>query len=161
MKKLLLTSGVLFGLLLAFNTSSFAQETSDIKIGGGLVYGTEVEAIGIQAGAKYDITSEISGAADFSIYFPDNYDWWEFNVNGHYHFLSEEGKNVYGLAGLNYSKLSVDLGQFGKATDSEIGLNLGGGAEFGLDFADLYTEIKYVVSDADQLVLTAGLRFSL
>lgn len=161
MKKIIRTSCLLFGLVLAFNTSGYAQESPDAKIGGGLIYGTEVEAIGIQAGAKYAFTPEVSGAADFAVFFPDNYDWWELNANAHYHFYAEEGTRVYGLGGLNYATLSFDLGPMGNASDSELGLNLGGGAEFEMDFADIYTELKYVIGNADQLALSAGLRFGI
>lgn len=159
MKKILIIPGIILGITFLINTNALAQ--NDFSVGGGLAYGSEVEAIGIQAGATYAITEEISAAADFIIFFPDNYDWWELNVNGHYNFFSEDNVSVYGLAGLNYATLSVDLGQFGDASDSELGLNLGGGAEFGLDFAKLYTELKYVIGNADQLGISAGLRFDI
>ncbi|MGK7388806.1 MAG: outer membrane protein [Candidatus Cyclobacteriaceae bacterium M2_1C_046] len=159
MKKLLSITGLALGIMFFSNTNALAQ--NDFTVGGGLAYGAEVEAIGIQAGATYAFTEEISGAADVIIFFPDGYDWWELNINGHYRFFSEDNIALYGLAGLNYATLSVDLGQFGSASDSELGLNIGGGAEFGLDFAKLYTEIKYVIGNADQLTLSAGLRFAI
>jgi hypothetical protein len=53
---------------------------------------------------------------------------------------------------------SVDIG-FGTASDSEIGLNIGIGGETRLDFGSLFGEVKYVLGNWDQLVLTAGLRF--
>ncbi|SMO68560.1 outer membrane protein [Fodinibius sediminis] len=165
MKKIIVTSCVLFGLLFAFNSSSYAQESSPLSIGGGIKYGSEVEAIGIQAGAQYAFTPEISGHADFSIFFPENYDWWALNINGHYNFLADEDMKVYGLAGLNYATLNIsyDLGEFGSGSvsSSELGLNLGGGAEFGMDFANIFTELKYVLGNADQLALSAGLRFGI
>lgn len=156
MKKSLSIASVVLGLILMANTNVMAQ---DFSVGGGLAYGSEVEAIGIQGGATYNFTEEIRGTADVIIFFPDNYDWWELNVNGNYLFYSEEGINVYALAGLNYATVSVDLGQFGNASDSELGLNLGGGAEFGVDFANVYVELKYVLGNADQLGLSGGLRF--
>lgn len=157
MKKLFGIVTLVIGITFALNTGAMAQ--NEFSAGGGLAYGTEVEAIGIQGGATYSFTEEIRGAADIIIYFPDNYDWWELNVNGHYNFFSEDGVSVYALAGLNYATLSVDLGQFGDASDSELGLNLGGGAEFGVEFANVYAELKYVLGNADQLGLSAGLRF--
>lgn len=159
MKKLLTFCCLILGLLFFSNSNALAQ--SDFKVGGGLAYGSEVEAIGIQAGGVYAFTEQISGEADVIIFFPDNYDWWELNVNAHYNFFAEDNINVYGLAGLNYSTISINLGQFGSASNSEVGLNLGGGAEFGLDFANLYTELKYVLGNADQLALSAGLRFDI
>ncbi|MGM0589819.1 MAG: outer membrane beta-barrel protein [Bacteroidota bacterium] len=160
MKKYLLTSAIVLGLMASMNSTSFAQNDSDFQIGGGLIYGTEVEALGIQAGAKYGFTNEISATADFAIYFPDDYDWWTINVNGHYHFINEDRMKVYGLAGLNYA--TIEVGFLGTSTsDSEVGLNIGGGAEFALGFVDLYTEAKYILGDADQLAISAGLRFTL
>jgi opacity protein-like surface antigen len=156
MKRTIKLALVLFGLFFAYSTSVQAQ---DFKAGGGLAFGSEVEAIGIQVSGVYDITEEVSGAADFTIFFPENYDWWELNLNAHYGFYSEDNVRVYGLAGLNYATLEVDLGQFGSSSNSELGLNLGGGAEFGMDFAKIYTELKYVLGNADQLGIAAGLRF--
>ncbi|WP_440998821.1 outer membrane beta-barrel protein [Fodinibius sp. SL11] len=156
MKRTIKLALLLFGLIFAYHASAQAQ---DFKLGGGLAYGSEVEAIGIQAGGVYNFTEKINGAADFIIFFPDNYDWWELNVNGHYGFYAKDNVRVYGLAGLNYATLKVDLGQFGSNSESELGLNLGGGAEFGIDFANLYTELKYVIGNADQLAISAGLRF--
>lgn len=157
MKKLFGISSLILGILFVLNTNAMAQ--NEFSAGGGLAYGTEVEAIGIQGGATYSFTEEFRGAADIIIFFPDNYDWWELNLNGHYKFLAEEGISVYALAGINYATLSVDFGQLGSASDSEVGLNIGGGAEFGVDFAKLYTELKFVLGNADQLALSAGLRF--
>jgi len=146
MKKLLTTTCLVIGLILTTHINSFAQEGQ------------------FQAGATYGFTEEISGAADVIFFFPENIDWFEFNANGHYKFLAEEGMSVYGLAGLNYVSISVDIPSFngsggGSVSNSEIGLNLGGGAEFDVDFANIYGELKYVLSNADQLVLSAGLRF--
>ncbi len=156
MKRTIKLALLLFGLIFAYNTSAQAQ---DIKAGGGLAYGSEVEAIGVQVSGVYDITEEVSGAADFIIFFPDGYDFWELNLNAHYGFYAEDNVRVYGLAGLNYATTKVDLIPSGSRSNSELGLNLGGGAEFGLDFANLYSELKYVLGDADQLAISAGLRF--
>lgn len=155
MKRLVYLTIFILGLTLIYNTDTQAQ---DFKAGGGLAFGSEVEAIGIQATGVYNINEEFNGAADFIIFFPDNYDWWELNINGHYKFHSQDNVQVYGLAGLNFASWEVDTG-VGSISDSEAGLNLGGGAEMGLDFANLYGEIKYILSDADQLVISAGLRF--
>lgn len=153
-------SVLLTALLLITFSDGFAQ-SGDFKVGGGLTYGSEVEAIGLQANGTYAFTEDIVGAADLTLFFPQNYDWWALNINAHYNFLAEEGMSVYGLGGLNYATMKVDLGQFGSASNSEAGLNLGGGAEFDVEFANLYAELKYVLGNADQLVLGAGLRFGI
>lgn len=156
MKKLLTYGCLILGIVFFSNSNALAQAET-FKAGGGLAFGSEVEAIGIQAGAVYGFNEEISGSADFIIFFPDNYDWWEFNLNAHYNFMAEDGVRVYGLAGLNSTTLDSEFTN----SNTEIGLNIGGGAEYGLDFANLYGEVKYVLGDADQLGLSAGLRFYL
>lgn len=170
MKKLLTVGLLVIGLTFLSNTNLYAQDTAgDISLGGGLAYGTEIESIGIQAGGVYRINEEFRGALDLIYYFPNDsfgYDftWFEINANGHYLFLNEEDMLVYGLAGLNIATLKFDYpdNQFfggGSVSDSEIGLNIGAGIEYDLDFAFLYGELKYALSSADQLVLSAGLRF--
>ncbi|MCA1801943.1 MAG: hypothetical protein LC662_05750 [Rhodothermaceae bacterium] len=49
----------------------------------------------------------------------------------------------------------------GSASGSEIGLNLGIGAMIDLDFAWLYGEAKYTISEFDQLGIAVGLRFAI
>lgn len=166
MKKLLTVGLLVIGLTFLSNTNLFAQdEAGDILLGGGLAYGTEVESLGIQLGGNYRIDEQFRGAVDLIYYFPNEDDfggdftWFEINANGHYIFTEEDALLAYGLAGLNFASFSYDLGQFGKVSDTEVGLNIGAGIEYNLDFAFLYGELKYALSSADQLVLSAGLRF--
>ncbi|NGP87928.1 outer membrane protein [Fodinibius halophilus] len=164
MKKLLTLGCLILGIAFLTNSNTYAQ---DIKAGGGLAYGTEIESIGIQAGAVMGFSDSFRGAADFIYFFGEEANgvdtsWWELNANVHYVFLSEATMTVYGLGGLNYATVetTVSAGGFtASGSASEVGLNLGGGAEFGIGFADLYTELKYVLGDADQLGISAGLRF--
>ncbi|WP_138429730.1 outer membrane protein [Fodinibius saliphilus] len=166
MKKLLTLGCLILGVLFFSNTNTYAQ---DFKAGGGLAYGTEIESIGIQAGAVVGFNESFRGAADFVYFFGKEENgvdtsWWELNANVHYVFLSEATTTVYALGGLNYATVEATVSSGGftaSASNSEVGLNLGGGAEFGLGFADLYTELKYVLGDADQLGISAGLRFGL
>lgn len=159
MKKILSISTLVIALALFANTDAFAQE-GQFKAGAGLGYATQVEAMGIQGGVTYGFTDEIAAAANFTYYFADDpVTFWELNANGHYNFLNEDGTAVYGLAGLNYANQEVDLGQFGSASASEVGLNLGAGAEFDVDFAMVYAELKYVIGNFDKLDIAAGLRF--
>jgi opacity protein-like surface antigen len=89
--------------------------------------------------------------------------WFEFNANGHYLFQDDEDLALYGLGGLNLTRVSVDFpeNQFfggGSVSDSEIGLNVGAGLEYGVGFGNLYAEAKYVISSADHLAITGGVR---
>jgi|AntRauTorcE11897_2_1112592.scaffolds.fasta_scaffold02283_3 opacity protein-like surface antigen len=160
-------------------TEGSVQE-GDIKIGVGLAFGSGVgfasldNDLGIRVDGYYAINPNIRVGADFTFYFPKSegevdVTVWELNFNGNYIFLDEEGLILYGLAGINITGINVDIpsttigGQTfgGSSSESEFGLNLGGGVEYALDFADLFGEIKLggLGGDADQFVLGAGLRF--
>lgn len=157
---------LLFGFLALAPNRAQAQFVA----GGGLAIGTEdvFGGIGIQANGYYSLPGEqpIRVGGDVTIFFPgDNVDFFTVNLNGHYLFYDEDGLSAYGIAGLNIATLSVDLGIgefFGvddTVSDTEVGLNIGGGVEYDVEFGFLFGEIKFVVSNADQLVLTGGLRF--
>lgn len=162
MKRIILSTFILFGLIFFTNINVHAQ---DAKLGAGLAYGTEIEAIGIEAGGVLGFNDSFRGAADVKIFFPDSpsgvdNSFWELNANAHYIFLSEANATVYALGGLNYATQEVSGGGV-SISSSEVGLNLGGGAEFGIGFGTIYAELKYAISDFDQLDLSAGLRFGL
>jgi len=164
MKKLLIIVSI-FGFSLLWHQSALAQ-AGQIKLGAGLLYGTEVEGIGIQGNGLYEITPEIDIAASVNIFFPGESDtdpdsWWSVNGDVHYNvYSSDQLSKLYGLAGLNITTISVDT-PFGSADEGEIGLNLGVGASFDVNFGSIFGEIKYVISDFDQLVVGAGVRFPL
>jgi len=156
-------------LLVATSTTTQAQS----KLGAGLVFGTEAESIGLQANFYTPIASveNLSVGGDLTYFLPkeitNNLDrtWFEFNVNGQYKFYSEQMLSAYALAGINVATIGVKYDGpnsefFGDSNTTEIGLNLGVGGEYAISpslFA--YAEFKFVVSDADQAVFSAGLRF--
>ena len=169
-------------LMSGLTTNTYAQvEKGDFKLGGGLVFGSGVgfgsldNDLGIRVDGYYAFTPVIRAGGDFTFYFPKSegeldITVWELNFNGHYIFLDDDGLIVYALGGLNITGISIDSPSFtiggqtvgGSSSDTEVGLNLGGGVEYNLDFADLFAEIKLggLGGNADQFVLGAGLRFS-
>ena len=157
---LIVTTGLLSAAL-ALDSSPASAE--GISAGGGLVYGTEIEELGIQLNGYYDLGDVVENlrvGADFTYWFVDDpASVWTFNINGHYIFLRPDAALVYGLAGLNIYHYSVEA--FGFETSvTEPGLNLGIGGEYSVaEQLGLYAELKYVISDADQAVLGAGARY--
>jgi len=179
MKKTALLSIIAFLIFMFSGIAENAEAQTvegDIKVGAGLVFGSGVgfgddldNDLGIRVDGSYMFTEEIRGAADFTFFFPKSEGGgeatvWELNFNGHYLFINDESMNVYGLAGINITglNLDVDTGGFGtfSSNDSEFGLNIGGGAEFDVDFAMLFGEAKFggIGHDANQFVIAAGLR---
>lgn len=161
--------------LFIFTTSiSFSQ----IQVGGGLGFGAEIEQPCITLKGVKDFTEEIDGSASLNFFFPQKVEFfdgeiktsvWTINFDGHYIFSGTEKADIYGLAGINIAVLKVKsdyndpfFGSFNtSASDSEFGLNIGAGGE--LMFNDQLTgfaDIKYVISNFDQLVIVAGVLFN-
>lgn len=181
MKRLISVVMLMVGLFLSLNDSIKAQ---DLKVGGGLVLGTGVfefddldNDLGIRVEGLYYINEEIRTSADLTYFFPKSEGDVDasllgVNINAHYIFYNKEELTAYGLGGLNIAVVTIDtpsqtvpgFGTFGGSdSETEVGLNLGGGIEYMLDFVDLFGEAKFggLASDADQFVLAVGLRFAL
>lgn len=160
MKKILLSALFVLGLITLGNTTVNAQ-AGDFKLGGGLLFGSEVESVGLQVNGVYRFNEQWAGEADLGFYFPGDDtgldSFWEINGNAQYLFAVEQDYHFYGLGGLNVSTAENVLGN----TNSELGINIGAGGEYKLQNFSLYGELKYVIGDFDQIVLGAGVRFPL
>ena len=143
-------------VLLFASTSVNAQ----IKVGGGLAYGSSINSIGISVNGEYAINEEWDAAAGFTYFFEKNYvSWSALDLDAHYTFTEIEGfGKLYGIAGLNmlffsYNIPSIDLGEYGSydggsSTASSAGLNLGIGTKIGLsEKMTLAPEIKYALGN--------------
>ncbi|MDZ4698198.1 MAG: hypothetical protein SH809_00715 [Rhodothermales bacterium] len=147
--------------------------TAQLQIGGGLAFGTEIEKLGVQISANLPVAQEgkIRAAPDLIFYMKDDFGagevrWWEVNLNANYLFVEAEDYTIYALGGINIANVNFDydievpeVPGFGfDASSTELGLNIGGGVEYGMAFGNLYGEAKYILSDFDQLVISAGVR---
>ena len=159
MKKRLL---ILIGFCLF---SAFATQ-AQTRVGAFLAYGTEVENLGVGVNGEFYFNDKITLVPSFTFYMTDdspgvNTSLWEANINGQFFFASEQTALIYGLAGLNYTHSKVEILD---ETDrnGELGINIGVGADFDIN-SDIvpFAQLKYVISDFDQLVLSGGVRFTL
>jgi outer membrane immunogenic protein len=158
MKKLFLLTVISF----ACYGASFAQT----RVGGMLGYGSEVEQWGLGINAEFFIKENMAIAPGLLFYFPEKNNgvkvsFWELNGNFEYYFITEEPVSVYGLAGLNLTtaKVNFDDDVFDDDSNSELGLNLGIGANFHVGNVLPFAELKYVAGDYDQAVLLLGVKF--
>lgn len=160
MKKLLSTSAAILTLFCFSHTTSFAQDRP-FQVGVGLLYGSEIEELGIQANLNYPVLQNVELAPDISIYFADDEsgidNYWALNLNGHYFLSSQDMYNVYGLAGLNIATVG---NSFTDNSETEVGINVGIGSEYYMDAFSIFGELKYVLSDFDQLVIGVGARLA-
>lgn len=155
----------------------FTSQAQEIDLKGALSIGTEVEpGIGIHLGGLYQLQEEIDIAAGFTFFLPDSYQssgfggnyevkssMWMFDVDGHYIF-DLDGFIVYPLAGLNFTtyKVKYEGIGFNDISNTEFGLNIGGGAEYGFsDKLKAFGELKYIISSYDQAVINLGVLYTI
>ena len=159
MQKILYTVIVLF--------IAVTSAVSQVRVGGMLGYGSEVEQLGIGVNAEFHINDKMSLAPNLFFYLPEKtggvkLSYWELNADFHYYFLSADVIGLYGLGGLNLTtaKFKADDTFLNGREDShsELGLNLGLGANFDLGTVIPFAELKYVAGDADQAVVFFGVK---
>lgn len=141
-------------LLVVSGLCSYGQA----RVGGGLSYGTEIEEMGLNITGEFFLKDKIALTPEINYFFTDNdFTFWTFNADVHYYFNKSSQASFYGLAGLNFANISN-----GNNSNSELGLNLGVGVNFeiGKSFTP-FTQFKLVTGDADQAVLSFGLRFDI
>ncbi|NQZ76056.1 MAG: hypothetical protein HRT61_08090 [Ekhidna sp.] len=129
-------------ILFAFNSNAQA------RLGGGLAYGSEVKSGGISLNGEFFLKNKLAVAPGFIFYFED---FWEANANVNFMLSGNDAVLPYAIGGLNL---------FSSNGNSELGLNAGIGANFDIGWrARLFGETKYVLGEADQLVLLGGVKF--
>ena len=147
----------LFGIfILVFFVSSSIQ--AQTKVGGGFAWGSEVEDIGIQLNGDFTVADYFTVNPNFIYYFTgSNFNFFELNADAHYYFLKGDISGPYALGGINLGFFSSDFAD----SQTEFGLNLGGGYEFDLGSSIIpFAELKVtIISDVDQLVIAGGVRY--
>ncbi len=172
MKKTFIIAAILaVGMTVGLSQNLLAQtEKGAMRAGGGLAFGTEIESLGIQGRFDYAITEQILLAPDLTYFFGKSegsidLNWFDINLNGNYLFDTGNPDIIpYALAGLNFAIVSASydgFGDFGDSSSTEIGLNLGGGADFIVGTIIIFGELRYAISSADQLVIAGGVKFPL
>lgn len=163
-----------FVVIVAFLSLSASAQ---FKVGGGLAIGTQAGfdeggnklGLGIDVKGDYAFNETWSLSPDFIFFFPGSPEgidvtFWQLNANAHYNFHEADGFNFYGLAGLNYSQMKVELdlglGEYGignfSSSAGEIGLNLGAGATYNQFFGELKYDTAF-----EQITISVGVLFGI
>ncbi|MGB3182018.1 MAG: outer membrane beta-barrel protein [Cyclobacteriaceae bacterium] len=167
MKNFVKIAVVTLFMVIAYANTSKAQ---DVNLGAGLIYGSEIENVGLQARADIGLSESWRLAPSLNFFFPKDVGgvdlkWFAINLDANYIIpIESDVVGLYGIGGLNIAFLSVDFNDdfFEDNTETEIGLNLGIGAEFNIESSVTpFFELKYVIGDADQAVIAAGVKFPL
>lgn len=167
MKKLSFLVTVLF--CSAFIWTSMA-EAQKITAGGGVGYGSKSENVNFNVSMYYSLPDlPVRLGADVGYSMPEKNsqirtDQIEGNINGHLMVVDEEMFSLYGLTGLNvmHNRFKYDPEGASSYTESDtnLGINVGAGAELDMGFGRTYGEAKYIIGrdDVSQLILGVGVR---
>ena len=155
------------------NISEFSN-AQEIKLGGGLIIGTDLPPLGLQFKGTYGMDmmlENLSGSVEFAIFFPTTqnnfkHSRWAIDVDGNYTFWSAAGFDFYGIAGLNithYAKsYTGNLINIGDVVGTKPGLNVGAGVNYKFSSnLSAFSEVKYVLSNFDQAAFNFGVLFEL
>jgi outer membrane protein X len=164
---------VILFLTMMVPTHLLAQpEQGTVRLGGQVGIGTEIESFGIGLRGDYALTPKFLLASDFMYFFGDEdygieADWFDLNFNANY-LIELRNPDVfpYILGGLNIARTSVSCdGALSPICDdfsaTDIGLNLGGGLDFLLGSIALFGEIRVTLGDANQVVISTGIKLPL
>jgi len=141
-----------------------AQQT---VVGAGVAF-TDAEWVdfGFQVNAYVPIGAVpgLRVGGDFTYYLPqDDINFFAINGNAQYYFMATPELALYGLAGISFSRISIDI-DLGddffdfSGSDTDIGINIGIGLEYPVGFGALYGEAKIVTGTYDRIGLAGGVR---
>ncbi|NOR75634.1 MAG: outer membrane beta-barrel protein [Draconibacterium sp.] len=161
-----------FIVIAIVSTFSFTEAKAQISVGGGLVFGTRINTIGITANGKYEFTEDWSAAPAFTYFIPkDGFTWMALDLDANYKITQFEGiGGLYGIGGLGMTfahyKVEADLGEFGSysasGTSTSAGLNLGAGLEIPLsEKMAVSPEMKITIGNGSYFRIGAKIMFGL
>ena len=124
-------------------------------------YYDDFEAFGIGAYVGIPIPQVYEGLIfkpDFMFFFPDGGDYWELNGDVVMRFPLEESPILpFALGGISIGRVSSDFG----GSDTDVGLNLGGGVIFPMETIRPVAGAKFEIRDNTGFVIFGGIGFPL
>jgi len=169
MKKILT---LVCALVLGMGVSQAQVHEAQTAAGVNLVYGTEIESMGVGARFQYGVLDQLRTEVGFNYFFEHKHTtWWDVNINAHYLLsLWNQQLYFYPLVGLNYTMVkhgrhteiidgtSVEIGS---DEDNHIGLNVGAGLEYELnEHFGVNLEYRHtIIRKVDQGVIGLGINY--
>lgn len=159
LKKLIFAASLLLTLALA----SPAYSQIGNRVGPMVSFtGGDFDETGLGVVGEFGVSQKISIAPQFILYFPGNdISLFEVNLNGNYYFFNQDIFELYGLGGLNFTRVGFEVGDVNES-DLELGLNLGIGTNFQIGKSFIpFAEFRFTLGDYDQIALGLGVKFGL
>lgn len=155
---------------------SFSEAKAQISVGGGIVYGTDINNIGFSINGKYEINEDWSAAPSFTYFLKKNYvKWSALDFDANYQIIDiEKVGGLYALGGLNLTFWGIDTKRsgldkfadyYGGSIDTnttDIGLNLGVGLNYTLtEKLAIAPEMKYTLGGVNYFRIGVKVLFGL
>ena len=160
MKKILTS---VCALMLGMGLGQAQVHQGETAAGVNLLYGSEIESLGIGAKFQYGILDQLRAEVGFNYFFEhDHTTWWDVNLNAHYLLgLWNQQLYFYPLAGLNYTMTKVKVPGFGSDEENHVGLNVGAGVEYDFNehFGAILEYRHTIIRKVDQGVIGIGLNY--
>ena len=145
-------------LMLGIGAAQAQANQGQTAAGINLVYGSEIESLGLGAHFQYGIIDHLRGEVGFNYFFEHNHTtWWDVNINAHYLVnLRNEQLFIYPIAGLNYT-----MAKAGGVESNHVGLNLGAGVEYEFsEHIGAFFEYRHtIIRKVDQGVFGLGINY--
>ena len=160
MKKILT---LVCAMMLGIGFANAQVHQGETAVGLNLVYGSEIENLGVGARFQYGVLDQLRTEVGFNYFFEKNHmSWWDVNINAHYLLgLWNDKLFIYPLAGINYTMVDFkgDLNDMGE--ENHVGLNLGAGVEYELDehFGVNFEYRHTIIRTVDQGVFGLGINY--
>lgn len=141
---------------------------AQVELGPQLSIAEDVDfGLGVNVGVPLSSLNEnLEFSGNFTLYFPDNIDYWEIDGNVRYLFpLAGNSSMVpFVMGGLAIGRSSWDGDDFpglGDDSETELALRLGGGAKFPVGRVTPFVDLGLTIGDLPDFVLRGGLTFPL
>ncbi len=160
MKKILT---LVCAMMMGFGFANAQVHQGETAVGVNLVYGSEIENLGVGARFQYGVLDQLRAEVGFNYFFEKNHmSWWDVNINAHYLLgLWNDKLFIYPLAGINYTMVDFkgELNNLGE--ENHVGLNLGAGVEYELDehFGVNFEYRHTIIRKVDQGVFGLGINY--
>lgn len=131
---------------------------AQVGFGAQALFGSETDfGIGGRLQTGLGTSAPIDFQGGFNLFFPDGTrDYWELNGNIWYRFEVAGSGVPYAGGGINIGRLSAGEES---VSNTELGLNLGGGYRFGGVNTKPFIEARFTVAGHEQFVIAGGVLF--
>ncbi len=154
---------IICALMMGMGLAQGQVHQGETAVGVNLVYGSEIESMGLGARFQYGILDQLRAEVGFNGFFEhDHTSWWDVNLNAHYLVgLKNDQLYIYPLAGLNYTMTKVSVPGVGSDEENHIGLNVGAGVEYEInEHFGVNLEYRHtIVRKVDQGVIGLGVNY--